>query len=144
MPKKVDEPFSLALTLFVEMYLPSYDCSNFRVTSKRYKENQPNSQYPKGTAMTVDIEIICIGNELLIGKIKDTNAHYLAKQATQLRCKRQTSNRNPRHRRRNRQNNQRSHSPKTPVHNHYRRVRTNLRRQNPPRHRQSIKPQTRS
>ncbi len=34
--------------------------------------------------MTIDIEIICIGNELLIGKIKDTNAHYLAKQATQL------------------------------------------------------------
>ncbi len=34
--------------------------------------------------MTVDIEIICIGNELLIGKVKDTNAHYLAKQATKL------------------------------------------------------------
>jgi molybdenum cofactor synthesis domain-containing protein len=34
--------------------------------------------------LTVDLEIICIGNELLIGKIKDTNAHYLAKQATQL------------------------------------------------------------
>jgi molybdenum cofactor synthesis domain-containing protein len=34
--------------------------------------------------MTVDIEIICIGNELLIGKIKDTNAYYLAKQATQI------------------------------------------------------------
>jgi molybdenum cofactor synthesis domain-containing protein len=34
--------------------------------------------------LTTDIEIICIGNELLIGKIKDTNAHYLAKQATQL------------------------------------------------------------
>jgi len=34
--------------------------------------------------MTVDIEIICIGNELLIGKVKDTNAHYLAKQATTL------------------------------------------------------------
>jgi len=34
--------------------------------------------------MTVDIEIICVGNELLIGKIKDTNAHYLAKQATRL------------------------------------------------------------
>lgn len=34
--------------------------------------------------MTVDMEIVCIGNELLIGKIKDTNAHYLAKQATQL------------------------------------------------------------
>jgi molybdenum cofactor synthesis domain-containing protein len=37
--------------------------------------------------MTVDIEVICIGNELLIGKIKDTNAHYLAKQATQLGAK---------------------------------------------------------
>jgi nicotinamide-nucleotide amidase len=34
--------------------------------------------------LTVKIEIICVGNELLIGKIKDTNAHYLAKQATQL------------------------------------------------------------
>ena len=34
--------------------------------------------------MTVDLEIICIGNELLIGKVKDTNAHYLAKQATKL------------------------------------------------------------
>jgi nicotinamide-nucleotide amidase len=30
----------------------------------------------------VEIEIICIGNELLIGKVKDTNAHYLTKQAT--------------------------------------------------------------
>lgn len=34
--------------------------------------------------MPVDFEIICIGNELLIGKVKDTNAHYLAKQATQI------------------------------------------------------------
>ena len=34
--------------------------------------------------MTIDLEIICVGNELLIGKVKDTNAHYLAKQATQL------------------------------------------------------------
>jgi len=34
--------------------------------------------------MTVDVEIICIGNELLIGKVKDTNAHYLSTQATQL------------------------------------------------------------
>jgi nicotinamide-nucleotide amidase len=34
--------------------------------------------------MTVDLEIICIGNELLIGKVKDTNAHYLATQATKL------------------------------------------------------------
>jgi molybdenum cofactor synthesis domain-containing protein len=30
------------------------------------------------------MEIICIGNELLIGKVKDTNAHWLAKQGTQL------------------------------------------------------------
>jgi nicotinamide-nucleotide amidase len=34
--------------------------------------------------MTIDVEILCVGNELLIGKIKDTNAHYLAKQTTQL------------------------------------------------------------
>jgi molybdenum cofactor synthesis domain-containing protein len=32
--------------------------------------------------LTVDLEIICIGNELLIGKILNTNAHWLAKQAT--------------------------------------------------------------
>src|SRR5665647_2917906 len=34
--------------------------------------------------MTVDLEIICIGNELLIGKVKDTNAYYIATQATKL------------------------------------------------------------
>jgi len=34
--------------------------------------------------VNVDIEIICVGNELLIGKVKDTNAHYLAKQVTKL------------------------------------------------------------
>ncbi len=34
--------------------------------------------------MTVDIEIICIGNELLIGKVENTNAHWLATQATRL------------------------------------------------------------
>ncbi len=34
--------------------------------------------------MTVDIEVICIGNELLIGKIENTNAYWLAKQITQL------------------------------------------------------------
>jgi nicotinamide-nucleotide amidase len=34
--------------------------------------------------MTVDLEIICIGNELLIGKILNTNAHWLAMQATAL------------------------------------------------------------
>jgi molybdenum cofactor synthesis domain-containing protein len=34
--------------------------------------------------MSVDIEIISVGNELLIGKIQNTNAYWLAKQATQL------------------------------------------------------------
>jgi nicotinamide-nucleotide amidase len=34
--------------------------------------------------VVVNIEVICIGNELLIGKIKDTNAYYLSKQATQI------------------------------------------------------------
>ncbi len=34
--------------------------------------------------MIADLEIICIGNELLIGKIQDTNAHYLSLQATHL------------------------------------------------------------
>jgi nicotinamide-nucleotide amidase len=34
--------------------------------------------------LVVDIELICIGNELLIGKIENTNAHWLAKQATEL------------------------------------------------------------
>lgn len=34
--------------------------------------------------MNVNIEIICIGNELLIGKIPNTNAYWLAKQVTQL------------------------------------------------------------
>lgn len=32
--------------------------------------------------MTEDLEIICVGNELLIGKILNTNAHWLGKQAT--------------------------------------------------------------
>jgi len=35
-------------------------------------------------ALTVDIEIICVGNELLIGKVINTNAHWLGKQATNL------------------------------------------------------------
>lgn len=32
----------------------------------------------------MDLEIICIGNELLIGKILNTNAHWLSKEATAL------------------------------------------------------------
>lgn len=34
--------------------------------------------------MTVDLEIICVGNELLIGKTVNTNAHWMGKQATNL------------------------------------------------------------
>jgi nicotinamide-nucleotide amidase len=34
--------------------------------------------------MSADLEIICIGNELLIGKIVNTNASWLAKRATSL------------------------------------------------------------
>lgn len=33
-------------------------------------------------AMTVDMEIICVGNELLIGKTLNTNAHWLGRQVT--------------------------------------------------------------
>lgn len=36
------------------------------------------------TALTVTVEVICIGNELLIGKVENTNAGWLAKQITQL------------------------------------------------------------
>ncbi len=34
--------------------------------------------------MTVDLEIICVGNELLIGKTVNTNAYWMGKQATNL------------------------------------------------------------
>ena len=34
------------------------------------------------STMTIDVEIICIGNELLIGKTLNTNAHWLGRQAT--------------------------------------------------------------
>jgi len=34
--------------------------------------------------MNAKVEIICVGNELLIGKTLNTNAHWLAKQATNL------------------------------------------------------------
>ena len=34
--------------------------------------------------MTVDLEILCIGNELLIGKVVNTNASWLGKRATSL------------------------------------------------------------
>ena len=34
--------------------------------------------------MTGDMEIVCVGNELLIGKVLNTNAQWIAKQATNL------------------------------------------------------------
>jgi nicotinamide-nucleotide amidase len=34
--------------------------------------------------VAIDLEIICVGNELLIGKTINTNAHWLGKQATML------------------------------------------------------------
>lgn len=34
--------------------------------------------------MTVELEVICVGNELLIGKTMNTNANWLGKQATNL------------------------------------------------------------
>jgi nicotinamide-nucleotide amidase len=35
-------------------------------------------------ALNVKVEVICVGNELLIGKTLNTNAHWLAKRATSL------------------------------------------------------------
>ena len=37
--------------------------------------------------MNKDMEIICSGNELLIGKTLNTNAHWIAQQATALGIK---------------------------------------------------------
>jgi len=53
--------------------------------SKHYKTPSP-AIYLTGdnVGLTVDLEIICISNELLIGKVLNTNAHWLAKQATML------------------------------------------------------------
>jgi nicotinamide-nucleotide amidase len=34
--------------------------------------------------MSAELEILCVGNELLIGKVENTNAYWLAKQATLL------------------------------------------------------------
>jgi nicotinamide-nucleotide amidase len=52
--------------------------------SKRYKRKTPQSKTKMGIDMTVELEIICVGNELLIGKVENTNAYWLAKQATAL------------------------------------------------------------
>ncbi len=34
--------------------------------------------------LTVDLEILCVGNELLIGKVLNTNSHWIGKEATGL------------------------------------------------------------
>jgi len=55
--------------------------------NKRYKRKRSILIKPPlklRSTMTVEIEIICIGNELLIGKTLNTNAHLLSKQATTL------------------------------------------------------------
>lgn len=59
-----------------------------RLVSKQYKKSKTLlSDYVKvkcERAMTSEIEIICVGNELLIGKTLNTNAQWIAKQATAL------------------------------------------------------------
>ncbi len=59
-----------------------------RLVSKQYKKEQSNlSDYLKmkrERAMTREMEILCVGNELLIGKTLNTNAQWIAKQATAL------------------------------------------------------------
>jgi nicotinamide-nucleotide amidase len=42
------------------------------------------SNRKEAAPLAVDVEILCIGNELLIGKIMNTNAHWLAQQLTAL------------------------------------------------------------
>jgi nicotinamide-nucleotide amidase len=54
------------------------------LVSKQYKERNTHS-FVK--SMTKDMEIICVGNELLIGKTLNTNAQWMAKQATALGIK---------------------------------------------------------
>jgi molybdenum cofactor synthesis domain-containing protein len=38
----------------------------------------------RGESMMVDMEIVCVGNELLIGKVVNTNASWMGKRATSL------------------------------------------------------------
>ncbi len=55
-------------------------------SSKRYKRNQADSkiQQREPKPMTANIEILCVGNELLIGKTLNTNASWIGKKATNL------------------------------------------------------------
>jgi len=59
-----------------------------RLVSKQYKEQNIHlflsQTYLKVTSMTRKLEIICIGNELLIGKTLNTNAKWIAEQTTAL------------------------------------------------------------
>ena len=54
-------------------------------SSKRYKRKKLNSKIcVEAKTVSVDMEIICVGNELLIGKTINTNATWMGKQATNL------------------------------------------------------------
>ena len=55
-----------------------------RLVSKQYKERNQSFLQQNVNTMTKNMEIICIGNELLIGKTLNTNAQWIAKQATAL------------------------------------------------------------
>jgi nicotinamide-nucleotide amidase len=57
-----------------------------RLVSKQYKAKHQFFLLHCGNVkvMTMDMEIICVGNELLIGKTLNTNAQWIAKQATAL------------------------------------------------------------
>jgi molybdenum cofactor synthesis domain-containing protein len=55
--------------------------------SKQYKRKTSLNLYfncKEGDDMVADIEIVCIGNELLIGKVVNTNASWLGKYSTSL------------------------------------------------------------
>jgi nicotinamide-nucleotide amidase len=54
----------------------------FQQTLKADPSSLPNNLEVKATAATM--EIICVGNELLIGKVVNTNASWLGKRATSL------------------------------------------------------------
>jgi nicotinamide-nucleotide amidase len=59
---------------------PSYEASKLYKEKQRYLSNAQRGRQ----LMAASMEIICVGNELLIGKIQNTNAYWLSKQATQL------------------------------------------------------------
>jgi molybdenum cofactor synthesis domain-containing protein len=50
----------------------------------RKKEKALTLSIKKGFVMAADMEIVCVGNELLIGKVVNTNASWMGKRATSL------------------------------------------------------------